>query len=86
MNNLIGILLRWREEQVALVGDIRKMFHSIHLKPFEQHFHRFLWRNLEIDREPDVYVMTQVNMGNTPAHTHKHTQTGLLLNHIAVKY
>ena len=31
MNNLIGILLRWREEQVALVGDIRKMFHSIHL-------------------------------------------------------
>ena len=33
MNNLIGILLRWREEQVALVGDIRKMFHSIHLKP-----------------------------------------------------
>ena len=67
MNNLIGILLRWREEQVALVGDIRKMFHSIHLKPLEQHCHRFLWRNLEIDREPDVYVMTQVNMGNTPA-------------------
>ncbi|CAB4022924.1 Hypothetical predicted protein [Paramuricea clavata] len=24
MNNLIGILLRWREEAVALVGDIRK--------------------------------------------------------------
>ena len=42
MNNLIGILLRWREEQVALVGDIRKMFHSIHLKPLEQHCHRFL--------------------------------------------
>lgn len=29
MNSLIGILLRWREEQVVLVGDIRKMFHSI---------------------------------------------------------
>ena len=67
MNNLIGILLRWREEQVALVGDIRKMFHSIHLKPLEQHCHRFLWRDLETDREPDVYVMTQVNMGDTPA-------------------
>ena len=25
MNNLLGIFLRWREEQVALVGDIRKM-------------------------------------------------------------
>ena len=67
MNNLIGILLRWREEQVALIGDIRKMFHSIHLKPLKQHCHRFLQRNLEIDREPDVYVMTRVNMGDTPA-------------------
>ena len=30
MNNLIGILLRWREEAVALVGHIRKMFNSVH--------------------------------------------------------
>ncbi|KAL9987900.1 hypothetical protein ACROYT_G002280 [Oculina patagonica] len=67
MNNLIGILLRWREEQVALVGDIRKMFHSIHLEPLEQHCHRFLWRDLETDQEPDVYVMTRVNMADTPA-------------------
>ena len=64
MNNLIGILLPWREEQVALVGNIRKMFHSIHLKPLE---HRFLWRDLETDQEPVVYVMTRVNMGDTPA-------------------
>ena len=67
MNNRIGILLRGREEQVALVGDIRKMFHSIHSKPLEQHCHRFLWRDLQTDREPDVYVMTRVNMGDTPA-------------------
>lgn len=67
MNNLIGILLRWREEQVALVGDIRKMFSSIHLKPLEQHCHGFLWRDLQVDREPDVYLMTRVNMGDTPA-------------------
>ena len=67
INNLIGILLRWREEQVALVGDIRKMFLSIHLKPLEQHCHRFLWRDLKTDQEPDLYVMTRVNMGDTPA-------------------
>lgn len=67
MNNLIGILLHWREQQVALMGDIRKMFHSILLKPLEQHCHRFLWRDLETDREPDVYVMTRVNIGDTPA-------------------
>ena len=69
MNNLIGILLCWREEQVALVGYIRKMFHSIHLKPLEQHCHRFLWCDQETDRDPDVYFMTQVNMGDTPAPT-----------------
>ena len=67
MNNLLGILLRWREEQVALVGDIRKMFNSVYLKPLEQHCYRFLWRNLKTDQAPDVYVMTRVNMGDTPA-------------------
>ena len=67
MNNLLGILLRWREEKVALVGDIRKMFNSIHLRPLEQHCHRFLWRDLMTDRDPDVYVITRVNMGDTPA-------------------
>ena len=53
MNNLLGILLRWREEQVALVGDIRK--NSVYLKPLEQHCHRFLWRNLKTDQAPGVY-------------------------------
>jgi hypothetical protein len=67
MNNLLGVLLRWREEQVAVVGDIRKMFHSVKLEVLEQHCHRFLWRDLDSSRSPDVYVMLRVNMGDTPA-------------------
>jgi len=67
MNSLLGLLLRWREEQVAVVGDIRKMFHSVKLEVLEQHCHRFLWRDLDPSREPDVYVMQRVNMGDTPA-------------------
>ena len=67
MNNLLGVLLRWREEQVALVGDIKKMFNSVLLKPLEQHCHRFLWRDLKTDSVPDVYVMERVNMGDSPA-------------------
>ena len=43
------------------------MFHAIHLKPLEQHCHRFLSRDLETDQEPDVYVMTRVKMGDTTA-------------------
>ncbi len=67
MNNQIRILLRWREEAVALVGDIRKMFNSVHLNDLEKHWHRFFWHNFEVDRPPDVYVMQRVNMGDTPA-------------------
>ena len=67
MNNLVGLLLRWREESVGVVGDIRKMFHSVHLEELEQHCHRFLWRDLIIDKPPDIYVMLRVNMGDKPA-------------------
>ena len=67
LNNLLGLLLRWREECIAIVGDIRKMFNSVHINELEQHCHRFLWRNMENGRKPDVYVMTRVNMGDRPA-------------------
>ena len=67
MNNLLGLLLRWREEKVAIVGDIRKMFNSVHLQPAEQHCHRFLWRDLDMTIEPQEYVITRVNMGDRPA-------------------
>ena len=67
INNLLGVLLRWREEAVALVGDIKKMFNSVHLKALEQHCHRFLWRNLDTSKAPDVYVITRVNFGDRPS-------------------
>ena len=31
LNNLLGVLLRFREEPVAMIGDIAKMFHSINI-------------------------------------------------------
>ncbi|CAB3991107.1 Hypothetical predicted protein [Paramuricea clavata] len=43
------------------------MFNSVYLKELEKHCHRFLWRGLELDRPPDVYVMERVNIGDTPA-------------------
>ena len=66
-NSVLSILLRWREEAVPLVGDIRKMFHSVHINPLEQHCHRFLWRDLDTSRDPDVYVILRVTMGDKPA-------------------
>ena len=67
INSLIGILLRWRENPVTLVGDIKKMFHSIATDETTQHCHRFLWRGLQTEKLPDTYVITRVNMGDRPA-------------------
>ena len=67
VNNLTGILLRWRENSQVLVGDIRKMYNSVYINDVEQHCHRFLWRNLDDTRPPDVYIIQRVNMGDKPA-------------------
>ena len=64
MNKLFGLLLRYREERVGFIGDISKMFHSIKIPPRDQMIHLFLWRDLVIQKEPDTYAMTAVNMGD----------------------
>ena len=56
VNNLIGVLLPFRENKIATCGDIKKMYHAVKLSLLDQHTHKFLWRNLEINRKPDVYV------------------------------
>ena len=67
MNNLAGILMRFREEKVGITGDIRKMYHTIKTSVLDQHTHRFLWRDLQECRRPDVYVITSVSFGDKPA-------------------
>ena len=64
LNGLFGVILRFRENKVALTADISKMYHRILIPLEDQHVHRFLWRNLEIDRPPDTYVMKVLTFGN----------------------
>ncbi|XP_043198573.1 uncharacterized protein LOC122368576 isoform X1 [Amphibalanus amphitrite] len=66
LNSLLGILLRFRGDSVGVVGDVKKMYHSVKIPLLDQHTHRFLWRDLE-EREPDTYVMTSVSFGDRPA-------------------
>lgn len=56
LNSLFGLVLRFREREVAVMGDISKMYNHVLIPEGDQHVHRFLWRNLEMEREPDVYV------------------------------
>ncbi|XP_078372656.1 uncharacterized protein LOC144656297 [Oculina patagonica] len=42
-NSVVGVLTRFREEQVALSADIECMFHQIRVAPADQDAFRFLW-------------------------------------------
>lgn len=69
LNSLLGVLIRFREHEVALIGDIKKMYHSVKTTPVEQHTHRFLWRDMNNRKEPDTYVMQRVSFGDRPSGT-----------------
>tara|TARA_B110001454_G_scaffold196478_1_gene199376 strand:- start:542 stop:6220 length:5679 start_codon:yes stop_codon:yes gene_type:complete len=67
VNNLLGILLRFREERVAIAGDISKMYHTVKISELDQHTHRFLWRSMQTDAKPSIYVVSAVSFGDKPA-------------------
>ena len=69
LNSLLGILIRLRENEVAFMGDIKKMYHSVKTPPVEQHTHRFLWRDMNVCEEPDTYVIQRVSFGDKPSAT-----------------
>lgn len=63
LTNLIGVLFRFRQFKIAIVGDIRHMFHQIRIKKEDQQFMRFLWS--DIDGNIKVYVMEVMSFGPT---------------------
>lgn len=62
-NSLVGVLYKFRQGRVAVAADIRDMFHRIKIKNEDQRFQCFLWRDGEINRAPDVYVMVSMIFG-----------------------
>ena len=66
-HNLLMVLLRFRQNKVAVVGDLSKMYNSINLSVEDQHVHRFLWRGLLENRPPDHYVLQTVPFGDRPS-------------------
>ncbi|KAK3747005.1 hypothetical protein QZH41_011961, partial [Actinostola sp. cb2023] len=64
-NNLLGVLMRFRQGQTALVADIEGMFHQVKVSPEDQDAFRFLWWSGSLDEPPDDYVMTVHVFGAT---------------------
>ena len=60
LNNLLGILLRFREGLVGFSGDITKMFHSVDIPLEDQMVHLYLWRDMNTHRDPEVHAITVV--------------------------
>ena len=43
MNNLIGVLMRFCQENIAVMCDVEQMFYSFYIDPAHRDFLRFLW-------------------------------------------
>ena len=67
LNNILAVLLRFREYEVAFIEDIKKMYHTVATNVLDQHTHRFLWRDMETTQEPDIYVIQRVSFGDKPS-------------------
>ena len=65
--NLLGVLLHLREEQVRFAGNISKMFLQIWLPERGSHIHHFLWHNMITMEEPTTYALSQVSFRDKPS-------------------
>uniref|UniRef100_A0A1A8V575 DUF5641 domain-containing protein n=1 Tax=Nothobranchius furzeri TaxID=105023 RepID=A0A1A8V575_NOTFU len=58
MNNLNGVVLRFRLHSTALMCDIEKMFHQFHVRNSDQDYLRFLWwKKGDLSAQPQEYRM-----------------------------
>jgi transposase InsO family protein len=58
-NKLTGVLLRFRQGQVAFMADIQSMFYQVHVKPEQRDVLRYLWwPDGDLRLEPVKYRMT----------------------------
>ena len=43
------------------------MYHRVIIPDVDQHVHRYLWRDLELNRDPVVFIKTVLTFGDKPA-------------------
>ena len=58
-SKLTGVLIRFREERIAVMADVEKMFYQVKVTEPDQNYLRFLWwPKSDLTKEPVDYRMT----------------------------
>ncbi|KAK7919305.1 hypothetical protein WMY93_010589 [Mugilogobius chulae] len=67
-NTLLGVLLRFRREQVAVTVDVEQMFYCFRVKESHRNYLRFLWfKDNDLNKEITEYRMKVPVFGNSPS-------------------
>ncbi|XP_044317429.1 uncharacterized protein LOC123038042 [Drosophila rhopaloa] len=61
--SLPAVLFHFREGAVGVCADIKEMFHQVLIQPQDKCAQRFLWRNGDDQRDPDLYEMMVMTFG-----------------------
>ena len=57
-NSLVGVLMRFRENSIALMADVQAMFYQVYVTPEDSDYLRYLWwPEGDIHKEPEEYQM-----------------------------
>ena len=63
INNLLSVILAFRNGRVGCMADIKKFHNQIHLFPEDIHMQRFLWRGLNPNIPPQTLAIARNNFG-----------------------
>ncbi|GAA6083541.1 uncharacterized protein LOC122144631, partial [Tachysurus ichikawai] len=67
-NGLLGVLLRFRKEAVAITTDIQQMFHCFLVRPEDRNFLRFFWHGNNDPEQNIIEFRMKVHIfGNSPS-------------------
>lgn len=62
---LVGVLIRFRQQQIAVSSYIHAMFHEVRLLPEDRLLLRFIWRDMRCEDPPEVYEWQVLPFGTT---------------------
>jgi len=62
---LVSVLFKFRQREIGFGGDIQEMFHRVRIRDEDVMAQRFLWRNGDTSKKPQIYEMTAMIFGST---------------------